>query len=94
MKQDKKESQKKRELNNLRFAALCHDIGHGPFSHDSEAFFKKLPPFGKKNECQDGTRKGRKKDGSAEDLSALIVRSRHFKNFCTWLNDNLKVESR
>lgn len=71
----------KLQRNNLRFAALCHDLGHGPFSHASEAFFKTLPPFGKEEE----------EDGSAEQLSALIVRSKSFRDFCRKLPEDINA---
>ena len=88
---NKRRSPRNRDLLNLRFAALCHDLGHGPFSHDSEAFFKTLPPFGGK-EAGKGDVQKPQEEGSAERLSAFIVRSRPFKGFCAWLNDNLKID--
>ena len=71
----------KLQHNNLRFAALCHDLGHGPFSHASETFFKTLPPFGKKKNAA----------GSAEQLSAFIVRSKPFRDFCRKLPEAINA---
>lgn len=73
---------RKRQHNNLRFAALCHDLGHGPFSHASEAFFKTLPPFDRED----------MEIGSAELLSGFIVRSKHFIDFCQKLPGDIDTE--
>ncbi len=36
----------KAQTTSLRLAALCHDIGHGPFSHISESAFEACAPQG------------------------------------------------
>lgn len=59
---------------NLRMAAICHDAGHGPFSHNSEFFFRNMEPRGT----------------SAEDLSAGIVCSEAFRKFIDEVNGHFK----
>ena len=63
------------ELENLRFVALCHDIGHGPLSHYSEKFFNDKEPF-----------KSNLINNSAEFMSMQIVQSDAFNNYCQQLN--------
>ncbi len=71
------------QLANLRMAALCHDLGHGPFSHYSEQFFKTLQPFSEQqdNSCD-----------AAEQLSEMIVRSDRFRHYIKKLNDSYKCK--
>ena len=71
------------ELMNLRVAALCHDLGHGPFSHDSESVFSKLPPFNNKY------------PGAAEVVSAAILKTHAFAKFLDKIHDafpNLELD--
>ena len=66
------------ERSNLRMAALCHDLGHGPFSHNSEKFFGRMEPFAGM------TRNGSL--GAAERLSAMVVQSVAMRKLLAALN--------
>jgi len=60
-----------------RLAALLHDIGHGPFSHGSEEYFKRHPAF----KALEDQRKLFKERAASEILTYFIVKSRAFKWF-------------
>jgi HD superfamily phosphohydrolase len=63
--------------NTLKFAALLHDIGHGPFSHISEEIFKNAPELREIKRSNDDLSNNPK---GHEILSYLIVKSNFFKN--------------
>ena len=73
------------DVTNLRMAALCHDLGHGPFSHSSESFFGSLAPLATILATNTG-------NGAAEYLSELIVTSAPMIEFFTALNDEYDVQ--
>jgi hypothetical protein len=68
--------------NNVRFAALLHDTGHGPFSHTSEQFFASLPQLAEFREAHPEL----EHSGAGEILSYLIVKSARFRKFVDALN--------
>jgi HD superfamily phosphohydrolase len=62
--------------NTLKFAALLHDVGHGPFSHISEEIFKNAVELKEIKRLNDDLRNNPK---GHEILSYLIVKSDFFK---------------
>jgi len=70
--------------NNLRFAAILHDTGHGPFSHTSEQYFSSLKPMADLQKHDPEYRES--KNGAGEILSSLIIESRPFRDFVTAIN--------
>jgi HD superfamily phosphohydrolase len=69
--------------NDVRFAALLHDTGHGPFSHTSEQFFSALDPMAEVRREHEVLADA----GAGELLSYLIVRSKRFRDFVHVLNE-------
>jgi len=63
--------------NTIKYAALLHDVGHGPFSHISEEIFKSFPEFKEIKAKNDDLHNNPK---AHEILSYLIVKSDFFKN--------------
>ncbi|MFQ5739035.1 MAG: HD domain-containing protein, partial [Acidobacteriota bacterium] len=66
----------------LRFAALRHDTGHGPFSHTSEQFYSALPEL---KELRDNEPMYRE-CAAGELLSNQIVLSEPFREFVAAIN--------
>ena len=62
--------------NTIKYAALLHDAGHGPFSHISEEIFRNFSEFKETREKNDDLQNNPK---AHEILSYLIVKSDFFK---------------
>lgn len=62
------------DINEMRIAALCHDFGHGVFSHTSETIYRHLPAMQYLMEDFEGTK-------PHELLSYLILKSKAFEEF-------------
>lgn len=63
-----------KERNNIRFSALLHDCGHGPFSHTSEEVYRYCPDMQQLISAE-GAFEGKTPH---EVLSSLIVSSKEF----------------
>ncbi len=75
----------------LTFAALLHDVGHGPFSHTSEQFFSRDPDFGVLK-AEIGWPQDRRGDiGEGEILSYLIITSKPLREFVMKLNGHCEI---
>ena len=72
----------------LRFSALMHDTGHGPFSHTSEQFYSALPEFREISSVEPTYA-----DSSASEiLSSKIVISKPFRAFVAAINSHFNQE--
>jgi len=67
---------KVRRKDTIKYAALLHDVGHGPFSHISEEIYKNFPEF-KELKTKNEDLKNNPK--AHEILSYLIVKSDFFE---------------
>jgi HD superfamily phosphohydrolase len=80
------ESISQNDYQNLRLAALLHDVGQCLFSHTSETLYEKMLEPYKKAEFPGLRVKPH------ECLSYLIVKSKAFSKFCSWLSHHYDVE--
>jgi hypothetical protein len=74
-------------VRDARFAALVHDLGHGPYSHTSEQYFSVDPGF---EEIRSSGKFTTSRGG--EMLSCLIAESPHFRNFLLEVNRTFQTD--
>jgi HD superfamily phosphohydrolase len=74
--------------NTVRYAALLHDTGHGPFSHTSEQFYSAHPDMERFQKVENPDLK---ECGGGEVLSFLIVKSDAFRGFLQAVHTVLNI---
>lgn len=75
----------RKDIGQMRLAALFHDIGHGPFSHTSEEIYGIMPHIESLREIFPGAK-------PHEILVYLILTSPQFKAFCEKVGDSNKID--
>jgi HD superfamily phosphohydrolase len=72
------------DIQQIRFAALFHDLGHGPFSHASEEIYGIYPIF-------DSIRPENTNPNPHEILTYYILKSPRFKEYCQRISSDYQV---